>query len=363
MTVSAKSPRRAAGAGAARPTITDVARRAGVSLGTVSNVVNERGNVSAARSARVLAAIAALGYVPNGVAQSLRRQRSRVVGLCAPLTTSAYFAALLDTFEDLAAAQGYELMQVLSRQEPALELRRVGALIARKVDGLILIPSVDPTSAFDLVARAGIPTVVVDRASEDRRFDYVTIDDAGAMAEAAGALLRLGHRRLLYVLRHPGLVTTRQRMQSFRATVGGVRGATAEICVREPVDEAFARQVAAIMRRPDAPTGIVASNSDITLALLRIFIGLGVRYPRDVSLVAFDAPPWAEVLTPPLSVIEPPVAAMARKAWALLQARMEGGGGRRRHISLAATLVERASLAPPPAEPVRRRGPRAVRAA
>jgi len=69
------------------------------------------------------------------------------------------------------------------------------------------------------------------------------------------------------------------------------------------------------------------------------------------------------VLTPPLSVIEPPVAAMARKAWALLQARMEGGGGRRRHISLAATLVERASLAPPPAEPARRRGPRAVRAA
>jgi len=291
MTVSAKSPRRAAGAGAARPTITDVARRAGVSLGTVSNVVNERGNVSAARSARVLAAIAALGYVPNGVAQSLRRQRSRVVGLCAPLTTSAYFAALLDTFEDLAAAQGYELMQVLSRQEPALELRRVSALIARKVDGLIFIPSHAPAAAFDLIAGAGIPTVVVDRAYDDPRFDYVTIDDRAAMAAAAAALLRRGHRRLLYVLRYPGLVTTRQRIASFRETVAATRGAAAELCVREPLDEAFARQVAAIMRRPDPPTGIVASNSDITLALLRIFIGLGIEYPRDVSMIAFDAPP------------------------------------------------------------------------
>ncbi len=361
MTISAKSLRRAAGAG--RPTITDVARRAGVSLGTVSNVVNERGNVSAARQARVLTAIAALAYVPNGVAQSLRRQRSRVVGLCAPLTTSAYFAALLDTFEDLAAARGYEVMQVLSRQEPALELRRISALIARKVDGLILIPSFDPSAAFDLIATAGIPAVIVDRASDDRRFDYVTIDDYGAMKETASALLRRGHRRLLYVLRYPRLVTTQQRIRSFRETIASTRGAVAEICVREPLEEAFARQVAAIMRRVDAPTGIVASNSDITLALLRIFIGLGIRYPRDVSLVAFDAPPWAEVLTPPLSVVEPPVAEIARKAWEILQARMEGGGGRRRHIALTAELIERASLAPPPAASPRRQASRQARAA
>ena len=340
-----KSPRRAAGT---RPTILDVARRAGVSLGTASNVVNARGNVSAAREARVHAAIAALNYVPNGVAQSLRRQRSRVVGLCAPLTSSAYFAALLDAFEDLAATQGYEVMQVLSRQEPALELRRVSALIARKVDGLIFIPSHAPAAAFDLIAGAGIPTVVVDRAYDDPRFDYVTIDDRAAMAAAAAALLRRGHRRLLYVLRYPGLVTTQQRIASFRETVAATRGATAELCVREPLDEAFARQVAAIMRRRDAPTGIVASNSDITLALLRIFIGLGIEYPRDVSLIAFDAPPWAEVLTPPLAVVEPPVAEIARKAWDLLRARMEGGGGRRRRLALGATLIERASLAAPP---------------
>ena len=353
MTTRPKPPRPASSVN--RATILDVARRAGVSLGTVSNVVNARGNVSAAREARVQTAIAALNYVPNGVAQSLRRQRSRVVGLCAPLTSSAYFAALLDTFEDLAAAQGYEMMQVLSRQEPALELRRVSALIARKVDGLILIPSHDPFAAFDLVAAAAMPTVVVDRGYDDRRFDYVTIDDHAAMAAATTALLSRGHRRLLYVLRYPSLVTTQQRMKSFRETAAAVRGAVAEICVREPGEESFARQIAAIVRRAEAPTAIIASNSDITLALLRIFIDLGVAYPRDVSLVAFDAPPWAEVLTPPLSVVAPPVGEIARKTWDLLRARMEGEGGRRKRIALEAELIERASLAPPPAPASRRR--------
>ena len=114
--------------------------------------------------------------------------------------------------------------------------------------------------------------------------------------------------------------------------------------MRDPIDDAFARQVAAIMRRPDAPTGIIASNSDITLALLRIFIGLRIAYPRDVSLIAFDAPPWAEVLTPPLAVVAPPVAEIARRTWELLRARMEGAGGRQRRIALEATLIERASL-------------------
>src|SRR5262245_60979399 len=99
---------------ARKPTIVDVAERAGVSVGTVSHVLNARGNVSSARRGRVAAAMAELGFVPNAVAQSLRRSESRVVGLCTPLTSSAYFAALLEMFEDLAAAQGYELMQVLS---------------------------------------------------------------------------------------------------------------------------------------------------------------------------------------------------------------------------------------------------------
>jgi len=345
-----RSPARGAPApAAARPTILDVAREAGVSLGTASNVLNGRSNVSPGRRASVDAAIASLGYVPNGLAQSLRRQRSRVIGLCMPLSSNAYFAALLEAFETIAATQGYELMQVLSRHDPALQLRRVRALIARQVDGLIVVPSADAHATFDAIAAAGVPAVMVDRAAADERFDYVTLDDRGAMAEATGALLRAGHRRLLFLVRHPNLVTTRDRISGFRAAAAGVRGASADVLVRDPDDATFARDLRERMRAADRPTALVASNSDLALAVLRNLRTLALRCPDDVSVLTFDAPAWADVLTPPLSVVHPPTRELASRAWQVLLTRMDGQAGRPQRIVLAARLELRASVAAPPA--------------
>jgi len=345
--------RRRSGNAAPRPTILDVARRAGVSLGTVSNVLNGNRNVSARRREKVDAAISSLGYVPNGLAQSLRRQRSRVIGRCLPLSSNAYFAALLEAFETIAAAQGYELMQVLSRHDPALELRRILALIARQVDGLIVVPCADSHATFDAIARAGVPAVMVDRAAADERFDYVTQDDRGAMAEVTEALLARGHRRLLFIVRHPNLVTTRDRIAGFRAAAAGGRGATADLLVRDPDDAVFARAFAARMQDAEAPTAVVASNSDLALAVLRNLRELGLRCPDDVSLLAFDAPAWADVLTPPLAVVRPPTTELARRAWDVLLARMERRGGRPQRIVLAAGLELRASVAAPVKRPAR----------
>jgi LacI family transcriptional regulator len=331
---------------APRPTIEDVARRADVSVGTVSNVLNERGNVAELRHARVRDAIAALGYVPNGVAQSLRRQRSRVIGLCAPLTSSAYFAALLEAFEDIAAAQGYEVMQVLSRQDPALELRRVRALIARNVDGIVIIPSAKPRAALDAIAASHVPAVVVDRSSDDDRFDYVTLDDAGAMRSAANALLALGHRRLAFLVRYPTLVTTRRRIQAFRASARA-HGAIAEIWVRDPGDAAFDRQLDAMLARAERPTSIIASNSALMLALLHALGRRPIAVPGDVSLLCFDAPEWAGVVTPPLSIVRPPTADIARTTWERLLRRMREPTLPTERVELSATLELGASVARP----------------
>jgi LacI family transcriptional regulator len=332
-----------------RPTILDVARRAGVSLGTVSNVLNARGNVSARRRASVEGAIAALGYVPNGLAQSLRRQSSRVIGLCLPGSANAYFAALLDAFENIAAAQGYEIMQVLSRHDPAIELRRVRALVARQVDGLIVVPCADSSSTFDLIARSRLPAVMVDRASADARFDYVTQNDRGAMAQATRVLLDAGHRRLLLLVRQPRLVTTQDRIRGFREAAAMVTGATAELLVRDPDDAVFAAQLRDRLCAGERPTALVASNSDLAIAILRVLHEVGLRCPDDVSLLSFDAPPWAEVLVPPLAVIKPPTAALARRAFEVLQQRMRQRGAKAQRIVLDASLELRGSVGPPPA--------------
>ena len=325
-----------------RPTIRHVAARAGVSVGTVSNVLNGDTPVSEVRRTAVLDAIAALGFQPNSVAQSLRRRQSRVVGLMATGAASAYFAALLESFEDIAARQGYEVMQVLSRGDPDLEARRVGALLARQVDGLIMVPTQSPERSFDLIAAAGVPAVMIDRAYPDPRFDYVTMDNDAAMRAAVTALATEGHRRLLYVVRWPGLVTTRARIAAFHDATAAL-GIGAGTLARDPDDDVFGGQLAALLQGPARPDAIIASNSDLALPMLAALQALGVALARDIGVLVFDEPVWASVMTPPLAVVRHPVAAIARSAWELLIDRMERGGGEPRRIVHAAEIVMRGS--------------------
>ncbi len=331
------------------PTVLDVASRAGVSVGTVSNVLNDRGNVSEERRARVAAAMAALGFLPNRVAQSLRRSESRVIGLCAPAASTAYFAALLEIFEDLAAQQGYEIMQVLSHGDPALELRRVRALVGRSVDGLILIPTFDSRATLDLLAERSTPTVLVDRMTGDPRFDYVAIDDFKAMRDATRHLIGMGHRRLLYVYRYPQLATTRRRIEGYGEAAARARPAViAATCQRDDDEAAFARQVAAALAHARPPTVIIASNSAIALSLLRILRDLGVRWPDDVSVLAFDEPVWAPIVTPPLAVVRHPTQQIALQTWRRLLLRLRTPDVRPKRITLEAELIVAGSIGPPP---------------
>ena len=331
-----------------KPTILDVARQAGVSIGTVSNVLNDRGNVSVARTQKVEAAMAALGYVPNRLAQSLRGGESRVIGLCTPVTSSAYFVALLETFENIASQQGYEIMQVLSHGDPAIEVRRVRALVGRHVDGLVLIPTYEPQAALDLVVERGTPAVIVDQVIRDKRFDYVAIDDRKAMREAATHVISLGHRTLLYLVRDMRLSIVQRRMEGFREACSVARPAvTGAVIQRDPDDAAFARQVAGALASRDPPTAIIASNSAIALSTVAILQAMNVRWPDDVSLLAFDEPVWATIVTPPLAVVRHPTQRIAAEAWNRLMLRLRSPDERPKRITLDAHLVPRASLAPP----------------
>ena len=331
-----------------KPTILDVARKAGVSIGTVSNVLNGRANVSATRTASVEAAMAALGYLPNRLAQSLRGGESRVIGLCTPVTASAYFVALLETFENLASEQGYEIMQVLSHGDPAIELRRVRALVGRHVDGLVLIPTYEPQAALDLVAERGTPTVIVDQVLRDRRFDYVAIDDRKAMREAAAHVIGLGHRRLLYIVRDKRLAIVQRRIEGFREACSAARPDVAGTVIqRDPDDGAFARQIADALASRMPPTAIIASNSAVALATVAILQEMNVRWPRDVSLLAFDEPVWATIVRPPLAVVRHPTQQLAAQAWKRLLERLHAPNERPKRVTLDTRLVPRASLGPP----------------
>lgn len=331
-----------------RPTVVEVARRAGVSVGTVSNVLNGAAAVSEGRRRAVERAILQLGYTQNLLAQGLRKRRSTMVGLCVPHTTNAYFSALMNAFEEMASDRGFELMQVLSGQDPKRELKRVEMLLRYKIGGLILVPTRSPGATLDLVARSGTPMVIVDRPAHDERFDEVSFDNERAMADATRWMIALGHRRFLFIVRERALVVSRQRIAGLtRAARESGETVTTEVIECASDEVSVTSSLSSRFRRAKPPTAVIVSNSTFAALTLRAFRSLKLDYPGAVSLLAFDAPDWGDLVTPRLSVVRQPTLAIARKAWEFLLARMTGESPKAQREELLAEVVIRDSVVPP----------------
>jgi LacI family transcriptional regulator len=326
---------------ARKPTITDVARLADVSVGTVSHVLNGTINVSAALRERVERAMAMLDYEQNMLAHAQRRQRAPVVGLSVPHVASAYLAALIDSFEDIAAVRGYQMMQVLTRRDPEIELRRVRELLRHRIAGLLLVPTLDPRKTLDLVHSSGTPAVLVDRPCEDQRFDQVTFDNRAVMTDAVGRLIRLGHRHILFVVESQMLSISRHRIEALRDRAGGAAATVMEV---GDGGEDYARRLSTILQGSAAPTAVIVSNSVVAARTLHVLRALGDDYPTRISLLAFEEPEWADLLSPPLSVIRQPVREIVHAAWDLLLRRMAGDVGPAQHVQLKAEIVLRESV-------------------
>jgi LacI family transcriptional regulator len=172
-----------------------------------------------------------------------------------PHTTNAYFSALMNAFEEFASDRGFELMQVLSGQDPQREYKRVQALLRYNIGGLILLPTRSPGRTLDLLAASGTPTVIVDRPAHDDRFDEVSFDNRRAMEEATRHLVALGHRRLLFMVRERALVVSRQRVAGLMAAVRSATGKVSAEVVECASDEVSVTScLSARFLRPGAPT-------------------------------------------------------------------------------------------------------------
>lgn len=327
-------------------TILDVARRAGVSPGTVSNVLNGKVPVSARRRELVHSAIEELGYLPNTLAQGLRRKQARTLAVCIPHTASGYMAALANAFEDCASERGYGVVQAFSRHDPDLEYRRVQALLGSRPAGLILVPCAQPARTLDLIHRSRVPAVVVDRIWQDDRFDYVTMDNVRAMTELADSLVAMGHRRILYVVSHPDLITTRHRIQALMAVASRNPGVVAETHQRPATQQDFTADIAAIMRRAEPPSVVIGSNSIVTMCLIRACKALGLSVPEQISLVSFEEPEWADIVSPELAVVRQPAADIGAVALDVLFRRLNGSTAPTSHHQLFADYRSGPSVRP-----------------
>jgi LacI family transcriptional regulator len=350
-------------------TIPDVAKQAGVSTATAARALGGYGSVSATTSERVLAAATALGYRPNGLARSMITGTTQTLGVVLADIENPFFYRALRGITDTARSRGYDVVLANTDEDSQNERKALTVLTERRVDGLIICPAngEDRSHLSDLVA-SGLPIVLLDRAIPGLACDVVGLDNRQAAAEATRCLVAQGHTRIAIVTGGPKSVEPRLRrpgmkgVENISVTTMGARAAgyrdvlaAAGIELRPDFLSAdgFHRENAvtatkALMSLTDPPTAILAFDSMLSLGVLLALRELGLRCPDDVSLIGFDDAEWAEVVTPPLSVLRQPVYEIGAKACDLLVDRIAGVARRPSQHRLKGHLIERSSVGPPP---------------
>jgi LacI family transcriptional regulator len=347
-----------------------VAQRAGVSVATVSYVLNggPRG-VSDEKRQRVLRAVAELHYRPNAIARSLRAGRTQILGLVLPDSANPYYAALAHAVEEAAAAHGYQVVVANAAEDPGREARHIEALLRLRVDGLLWIPAEGrgeqtiaremPTApAVPTVRLRALPTVRLDDAQEDGEgtarpaLDVIEADNERGGWLAAQHALDLGHRRIACVAGPTHHLHASARLRGMRAALAAAGvPLPARSVARGSMDYASgARHAVRWGAQPaeERPTALLCANDAMALGALCALAEAGVRVPRDLSVIGFDDIPPAAYAVPPLTTIAQPVGAMGEAAVERLLARIEGAKEPAAVRVLPVTLVVRRSTAPPP---------------
>ena len=315
----ASSPEGAGG----RPTLRDVAREAGVSIKTVSRVVNGEPAVNPATAERVNEVVVRLGYRPNQLARSLQGRRSRTIGLMIADVSNPFYAACVKAVEEEARERGYALILCASDEDAEIERAYIGLLTQRRVDGLLLVPAADGHEYLREEQAAGLPVVTLDRPADGIPTDTVVVRNRAGAREATTHLIRVhGHRRIAFVGAGEHLYTTRKRLEGYREAL---REAGLEEIRRvgAPDIASAARATRELLELPGPLTAIFAMNNLITVGVLQALERIGLRVPEDVALVGFDDFELAAVLRPHLTLVRQPAAELGRRAASLLFDRLE----------------------------------------
>jgi LacI family transcriptional regulator len=236
-------------------------------------------------------------------------------------------------------------MQVYSRQDPAIELERIERLLAFRVGGVILVPSLKPQAALERLAKTETPTVILNRPIDDERFDQVMVDHREAVREVVDHLIDRGHKKIVLASQFPTLSVTRWRVVAIKETVKR-RGTPIEVVALKTgaTEVEFFDRLAPHLSGETGTVALICSNSLVTTWALRMARSLGRQSPADFSLVALDDPEWADIVTPRLSAVHQPTDAVARKAMDTLIARMNRVAGKPRRVLIAADVRFRDSV-------------------
>jgi LacI family transcriptional regulator/LacI family repressor for deo operon, udp, cdd, tsx, nupC, and nupG len=307
-------------------TLQEVARRAKVSIATVSRVLNKSDKVVPETRAAVEQALLDLGYRPNRVARRLRMNsgRAHLVGLIIPDIQNPFYAEIARGVEDVAYAHQYAL--ILCNSDENLEKERFYLDVMRdeSVDGLVLPPFDETDLAVVEMVESGMPVVCVDRSLAKVKTDLVEVDNYQGALEAVNHLIEKGHERIGLIEGRAHVSTSRERRRGYLDALAA-HGITARKehmragDFKQESGRVLANELLAL-RKP--PTALFVCNNLMTVGALAAIHNRGLRIPQDVAVVGFDDLPWAEALDPPPTVVRQPAYEVGRGAMELLLKRI-----------------------------------------
>ncbi|QOR71118.1 LacI family DNA-binding transcriptional regulator [Ruania alkalisoli] len=337
--------------GNARPNSRHVAARAGVSVGTVSNVLNRPDLVAPATREKVEAVMREMGFVRNASARQLRMGRSQTVGLLVLDIVGPYFTAVAKGVEQRMAEAGFVLMLCSSDRDPQTEERQLAQLEEHGVSGILIAPSTTNLAQVDGVRSRGTPVVLLDQPSPDAGRCSVAVDDVKGAAMAAHHLLEQGHRRIALINGPEHIQQAADRRRGLHQAVAraglDVGDLVEEVVVPALVASEGEHAVGLLMSEQQPPTAIMCVNDLVALGALRGLHARGLRVPEDVALIGYDDVEFASVLAPALTSVRRPKHEFGRRAAELLLEEIDPGVGHsHQQVMFQPELIVRGSTDP-----------------
>jgi DNA-binding LacI/PurR family transcriptional regulator len=327
--------------------IKEIAREAGVSIATVSNVINKSYKVKEKTIKRVEEVIRKYNYRVNIGASSLRGKSSKLIGVIVPELSNPFFSKLNDEIERYASQFGYSIAMCNNNYEYEKDIEHIEILIARNVDGLIMVPSFENKKVVEPAINSNIPVVLINRKIKDCSCDAVLVDAYSAIVASVEYLVSLGHKKILYMNAEPELFISRMRLKGYKDALKKHGLSLNKDFIIKADGFTYAdgyNFLKKLQDLKDKPTAILAYNDMLAIGLLKAFSAAGFKIPQDYSVMGFDNIIIDEYLEVGLTSVAIGLKAIAQRAVDILLEKIKNKKIATREIFLPINIIKRDSV-------------------
>lgn len=325
----------------------EVAKKAGVSVATVSRVLNNSNSVNEATRTKITKAIKDLNYQPNRVAKRLRSKSisSNLIGVLIPDIQNPFYVDVLRGIEDVASTKNYAIIMCNFGQDKEKERMYLEILQSESIDGLVAAPASETDPQLKKMLANGMPVVCVDRGLKDSNVDVVLVDNVSGAYKAVDHLIKSGYKRIAYISGMPTIPSTILRGEGYRKALedNNIEFDPELVKSGDSKHESGVKLCEELLSMPTPPDAFFTGNNLITLGALETIHKRGLRIPEDTAILGFDDMQWASSLNPPLTAVRQPAYEMGKRAAELLIQRINDPSRQNIQMIMNADLIVRSS--------------------